>query len=1185
MGDKRLRDSSTPSVVAAGETREARARLLLDGARGIDGFVFHDGHNQPVHQAAPGLLGIVEGHRVMHQWKPRIVRWLDDSEHFFNHLFAEFGDEPAFEALGRELQEVRSLDAPLTARNHVLFQHLRAWTRELERDLVRAGSQEGRDRDDRLVFRGGSAATVVSLDGPWTARYRQGPGSYLERLVDVPVNWELLPWIEDYAGTMRFTRVFWLDDISPDRRMVLRFDGVDYFADVWVNGHHVGGHEGYFEPFELDVTPFVRSHDENIVRLAVTSPNDPSGSGTHVTSGWHDFSPASAFPNRKTLIKGTLGHHDAKRGGAWSSITSQDGNTGGVWNHVTLRTAEPVHFTLPCPRVTTLAVSPAVAPAGAGEQRVRLHLAYSVTNPSGRPRPACIGVQVEPANFDGVSHDFTAEVVLDPQGGDVVLEQELDGVRLWEPRDHGFPHLYRLTSVIEVDGTARDTAVVETGFRTLAVSPIGESDGANGAFVVNGHRVFVRGTNLLPTYWLSEYTPDRVERDVAMLTAAGFNAVLIHNVVLPKWFYQHANRHGFLVVQMFPLQWSYEQSGAFQARATAQVRALADLLMNEPSVVSYELQNEPDMRTASDLDNRLMDFDLHLAMRTADPSRWATTFSSGNHAYPGQFYPLRDDNGFATLPARFLEDEVHGRRISRHRNMPTEFGIQGMPHPELLAELLGEHRVTRVLQRIRTDPKWVAAGEEAWEAAEKTIDEAKQVLGDGSWDAALRRFDWRLLWSLGELRERIARLERAQPESAGADERELLSLRLALVLLDVLHYGAFKGENFWFGLWRPARTLDGFVAASQDRQYRLHKDAIETYLNAGVVGPIVGYFGFMFRDADWEAPTWGVVDAAWVPKKAYRAYVESNHAVRVSLPHALRAPVKFPGDPWITARGDEWEEGVAPWVAADVIVANDTARDLADVRVTVWLERAGERIPLVSESGQARDTCHLRLGVGAQAGWSGPWPHERCVVPAGIEPGIYTLRARIEADGGLMSTNSYELLVLDRELAELDSLTKPVVAALLDGARRSQGFHYWRHGSVAYRARPGVRGLVRGFREARAQGIDLYEVVQGEHLFRHVLDELSHLAGSDRLLEDVWRIRSEIVSPREKARALLRHLEQFVERAEARLAGKGRARAGQRRSAPRGDTPAARPPHPVPVAVGRDVADERIRERGGSGED
>jgi len=1135
----------------ASRTSSSLPASLLEGTPGRPGFVFHDAHNQPVHRAAPGILGLVEGRLAIGRWRPRSLGWLEETDHFFNHLLAEFDDVAAFEPSRRELQAIRGLDAPWPARNAFLFRYLDTLARGLEREAFGDGKARPLPSDD-----GGDHL----LNGTWTVRYRAGE-EWTEREVTVPVNWELLPGIDDYAGTMRFTRAFAAPERRGDASVSLRFRGVDYFADVWLNGYHLGGHEGYFGELSLDVGPYLRP-GANLLRVAVTSPNDPSGSGTHVTSGWHDFSPASAFPNRKTLIKGTLGHHDAKRGGAWSSITSQDGNTGGIWDDVMLSVRNPVHLDASSLRVSALSTTPDKKTPGA---RVAMRTTLSVRNNTRKGLPARVRLIFEPANFDGEQHELVKATRLVPGPNELAIAGTLSPVQLWHPTDHGFPHLYRVTALLEADGAVQDQVVVETGFRTLASNPIGESTGDDGAFVVNGRTVFVRGTNLLPTYWLSEYSPERVDRDFEMLRAGGFNAVLVHNLVAPRHFYEGANRNGFLVVQMFPLQWSYDQSPEMVDRMTTQIRAMADLLGNEPSVVSYEAHNEPDMRTFEDIDNRFFDFDLHATLRDADPTRWATTFSSGNHAYPGQFYPLRDDNGFATLPARFLEEDFAGRRISRHRNMPTEFGIQAMPNVELFRELVAEDRVRSVLERIRHDPKWVAHGSDTAAGASKALDQAIQVLGRGSWSRLLKTFDWSLLWCLPELAERIRRLEHVPATEAG--EVELASLRLAILLLDVLHYGGFKGENFWFGQWKPASTLEGFVASGQARQYRLHKDAIEHYLNAGVTGPIVGYFSFMFRDADWESPTWGVVDAGWVPKKAYRAYVESNHPVRVSLPQALRTPVKFPGDPWVTTAPEDRGRFVdAPWAGAEIVVANDTAVPLPGATVELWVEDAG---------GGRLDGLDARLTVDLAAGAGAVLDAPAARVPGDLPGGTYLLKAQVTAAGGdLRSTNAYEIVVPDHSFAWLDALPTAEVAALLDGAVGVEGFHFWHGGAVVHRARPGLRGLLVGWSHVIALGTDQYETIQGEHLFRHVLSEFAGVAGAGRLLDDVWTIRSEVISPQVKARALLRYIELLVQRAQELLGTPGRRPSKRAAKAAVPASPEAPATSAFP-AVGRDVKPTR----------
>ncbi len=59
-------------------------------------------------------------------------------------------------------------------------------------------------------------------------------------------------------------------------RYLLRFWGVDYLADVWLNGIYVGGHEGGETPFVLNVTDAIKLGVENLLAVRVLNPtNEP----------------------------------------------------------------------------------------------------------------------------------------------------------------------------------------------------------------------------------------------------------------------------------------------------------------------------------------------------------------------------------------------------------------------------------------------------------------------------------------------------------------------------------------------------------------------------------------------------------------------------------------------------------------------------------------------------------------------------------------------------------------------------------------------------------------------------------------------------------------------------------------------------------------------------------------------
>jgi beta-galactosidase/beta-glucuronidase len=69
---------------------------------------------------------------------------------------------------------------------------------------------------------------------------------------------------------------YWRDVTIPANpheggRYLLRFWDVDYVADVWVNGTHVGRHEGAQTKFAFDVTDAVKPDTTNRIAVRVLS--------------------------------------------------------------------------------------------------------------------------------------------------------------------------------------------------------------------------------------------------------------------------------------------------------------------------------------------------------------------------------------------------------------------------------------------------------------------------------------------------------------------------------------------------------------------------------------------------------------------------------------------------------------------------------------------------------------------------------------------------------------------------------------------------------------------------------------------------------------------------------------------------------------------------------------------------
>lgn len=403
----------------------------------------------------------------------------------------------------------------------------------------------------------------------------------------------------------------------PGRRFA-RIRG-DYTTKAWTAGAYLGQHEGYFEPWLLEL-PEEAQH----LLLRVEAPLEPP-------DRWPDF---------KRQIKGVFGHHDCRPGG--SSHHGQERGTGGLWDEVMVW--------------------------GTGGPTAMLHLGYrTVRVPGGWRLVVALTVDsafsahlplrltLTPANFQG--NAFETRPTLEHLEGRRrhTLVWDLPEMPQWEVWEWGFPHVYRLRA--EIDGQALE---VPCGFRSV--------EEADSWLILNGRKLFLRGTNIIPTQWLASYGPEAASRDVALIKRANLNAVRVHAHLTHPAFYEACDREGILVWQDFPLQWGYEEGENLAQEALRQVRAMVEHYGVYPSIYLWCAHNEPthNRHTLAPL--------LASELRASDPTRLIKEASDfREHPYPGWYWGHYRD--FLALPGAPL---------------PSEFGAQALPRAELLRQVLGE---------------------------------------------------------------------------------------------------------------------------------------------------------------------------------------------------------------------------------------------------------------------------------------------------------------------------------------------------------------------------------------------------------------------------------------------------------------------------------------------------------------
>ncbi|WP_248927540.1 glycoside hydrolase family 2 protein [Paenibacillus hamazuiensis] len=105
-------------------------------------------------------------------------------------------------------------------------------------------------------------------------RYQTPEDAQFSRVLEGAGEWETVT-IPDFRGptgeTGRWTgfyRTEFAYHAAPEgKRVYLVFKGVDYKATVYLNRKCLGSHEGFFAPFEFDVTDFLREHNTLVVEV------------------------------------------------------------------------------------------------------------------------------------------------------------------------------------------------------------------------------------------------------------------------------------------------------------------------------------------------------------------------------------------------------------------------------------------------------------------------------------------------------------------------------------------------------------------------------------------------------------------------------------------------------------------------------------------------------------------------------------------------------------------------------------------------------------------------------------------------------------------------------------------------------------------------------------------------------
>lgn len=343
-----------------------------------------------------------------------------------------------------------------------------------------------------------------------------------------------------FSGPVWYRKHFRIESVDSGKKVLLEIDGAMSYSTVWLNGHLVGGWPYGYTSYELDMTPFLKFGQDNVLAIRLDNPEE--------SSRW--------YPG------------------------------GGIYRNVWLTKCAPVHVA----HWGTFARTPEVHP-----EKAKVTLAVDLVNETAGNSQVSLKTAVHKLNTDGslneaVAHAATDNLSLNGQSHRCVIqEMQIDKPLFWSIKS---PQLYVAVTRVEQKGRLIDEYETPFGIRTIKFDPAsgfflnGEHIKLNG--VCNHHDLGALGSAL---------NKSALARQLAILKEMGCNAIRTsHNPPAPELL-ELCDRMGFVVMDEAFDCWEAEKRPGdyhllFHDWHEKDLRAQLRRDRNHPCVILWSIGNE-----------------------------------------------------------------------------------------------------------------------------------------------------------------------------------------------------------------------------------------------------------------------------------------------------------------------------------------------------------------------------------------------------------------------------------------------------------------------------------------------------------------------------------------------------------------------------------------------------------------
>ena len=282
----------------------------------------------------------------------------------------------------------------------------------------------------------------------------------------------------------------------------LHFLGINYRANIWVNGKKIGDKTdiaGAYRTFEFPLKAVLKTDGANALAVEVFAPEKYDLGLT-----WVDWNPT---PPDKDM---------------------------GIWREVFLSKSGDVSLRQPF----------VGAKLSADYKSATLTATALLSNVTDHPAKAVLNVEVNGATISEPVELAAKESKTVRLTAEQFPQLKVAEAKLWWPYQMGEPYLYSAKFAVESNGAESDSAGLKYGIREVT-SELTPSGGR--LFKVNGKKVLIRGAAWAPDMFL-RWSPKKVDADLAYVKHMGLNTVRLEGKTDRDEFFDRTDQMGILVM-------------------------------------------------------------------------------------------------------------------------------------------------------------------------------------------------------------------------------------------------------------------------------------------------------------------------------------------------------------------------------------------------------------------------------------------------------------------------------------------------------------------------------------------------------------------------------------------------------------------------------------------------------------